>query len=161
MEPVLKLHSPGYVNMTGRISLQTAARTIAGSSGFIGIESGFGHIANATNVFGIIITGKLRKHPEYVPYSGRFRKGIGCNLVRLYGLPAARVPFRLVRSVTERFLSGTPMSAAECDRLCLIHQIARMRRNPGVILEELLREPLDRLRAEWEFFLRKRTRRTL
>ena len=155
MEPVLDIDSPRFVNLTGQIQLQTAARIIADAACFIGVESGFGHIANAVGVFGIIITGKLRRHPEYVTYSGRYGHGIDCNLVRLYDLPAARVPFELVRNAAARFLSGAPMSAAECDRLCLIHQIRSMRRNPGVAVAELLRKPFDRFNAEMEFFRRK------
>ena len=159
MEPVLAIDAPGFVDMTGRISLQTAARIIADSAGFIGVESGFGHFANATGVFGIIITGKLRHYPDYVPYSGRFGNGIGCNLIRLYDLPASRVPFTLVREAVSRLIANSPMSAAECDRLCLIHQIKTMQHNPGVLLAELLRKPFDRVCTEWEFFRRKHAKR--
>ncbi len=159
MEPVLSIHTPGFLDMTGQISLQTAARIISGATGFVGVDSGFGHIANATGVFGIIVTGKLRNHPEYIPYSGRYAAGIGCNLVRLYDLPAARVPFPLVREAASRLLAGSPMSGADCDRFCLIHQIKSMRRNPGVRLAELLRKPFDRMKTEWEFFRRKQAGR--
>ena len=160
MEPILSIDSPGYVDRTGEISLQAAARIIADSAGFIGVESGFGHIANATGVFSIIITGKLRNYPDYVTYSGRYGSGIECNLIRFYDLPASRVPFRLARDVVARFLAGNPMSGAECDRFCLVRQIKTMRRNPGVILAELLRKPFDRVSVEWEFFRRKHARRS-
>ena len=146
MEPVLQLNHPLYVDQTGRISLQTAARIIAGAEVFVGVESGFGHIANATGVFGIIITGKLRKYPDYVTYSGRFRRGERCNLVRFYDQASHRVPAALVREVTGRFLAGDPMSGAECDRFCLVEQIKRLRRNPGVRCAELILEPLCRLK---------------
>lgn len=146
MEPVLRLKHPLYVDQTGRISLQTAARIIAGAKVFVGVESGFGHIANATGVFGIIITGKLRKYPDYVTYSGRFRRGEGCNLVRFYDLASHRVPPELVREVAGRFLAGNPMSGAECDRYCLVEQIRRLRRNPGVRISELVFEPYSRLK---------------
>ncbi len=146
MEPVLRLNHPLYVDQTGRISLQTAARIIAGANGFVGVESGFGHIANATGVFGIIITGKLRQYPDYVTYSGRFRRGEGCNLVRFYDLPAYRVPLTLVREAAARFLAGNPMSGAECDRYCLVEQIKRLRHNPGVRCAELILGPCLRLK---------------
>ena len=146
MEPVLQLKHPLYVDRTGRISLQTAARIIAGAKGFVGVESGFGHIANATGVFGIIITGKLRKYPDYVTYSGRFRRGEGCNLVRLYDLPSYRVPPALVREVAARFLAGNPMSAAECGHFCLTEQINALRRNFGVRFTEMFCSPYYRLK---------------
>lgn len=146
MEPVLRLNHPLYVDQTGRISLQTAARIIAGARVFVGVESGFGHIANATGVFGIIITGKLRQYPDYVTYSGRFRRGEACNLVRFYDLPAYRVPLTLVQEAATRFLAGNPMSGAECDRYCLIEQIKRLRRNPGVRCAELVLKPYFRLK---------------
>lgn len=159
MEPVLHCDSPHYSDRTGKIRLQTAARIIAGANLFVGVESGFGHIANATGVFGIIITGKLRHHPDYNHYSGRFRDGSGCNLVRFYDQPAYRLPFPVVRQVAERFLSGNPMSASECDRFCLIEQLKAMRRNPGVMLGEFFCEPFTRLKNELAISRRKRETR--
>ena len=159
MEPMLESDSPYYVNLTGRQSLQRMARVIAGARLFVGVESGFGHIANATGVFGIILTGKLRSYPEYVTYSGRFRAGEKCNLVRFYGLPAGRLPYPVVEQVVERFLNGTPMSFAECDHFCLTGQIKLMRRNPGIVCAEWFRRPFDRIRNEWEISRRKRKAR--
>ena len=146
MEPVLQLRHPLFIDLSGRMRLQVAARVIAGAKGFVGVESGFGHIANATGVFGIIITGKLRKYPDYVTYSGRFRRGEGCNLVRLYDLPSYRVPPALVREVAARFLAGNPMSAAECGHFCLTEQINALRRNFGVRFTEMFCSPYYRLK---------------
>ena len=146
MEPVLQLRHPLFIDLSGRMRLQVAARVIAGAKGFVGVESGFGHIANATGVFGIIITGRLRHWPEYNHYSGRYLRGEGCNLVRLYDQPAYRVPSALVREVAARFLAGNPMSAAECGHFCLTEQINALRRNFGVRFTEMFCSPYYRLK---------------
>lgn len=146
MEPVLQLRHPLFIDLSGRMRLQVAARVIAGAKGFVGVESGFGHIANATGVFGIIITGRLRHLPEYNHYSGRYLRGEGCNLVRLYDQPAYRVPPALVREVAARFLAGNPMSAAECGHFCLTEQINALRRNFGVRFTEMFCSPYYRLK---------------
>lgn len=146
MEPVLQLRHPLFIDLSGRMRLQVAARVIAGAKGFVGVESGFGHIANATGVFGIIITGRLRHLPEYNHYSGRYLRGEGCNLVRLYDQPAYRVPPALVREVAARFLAGDPMSAAECGHFCLTEQINVLRRNFGVRFTEMFCSPYYRLK---------------
>lgn len=146
MEPVLQLRHPLFIDLSGRMRLQVAARVIAGAKGFVGVESGFGHIANATGVFGIIITGRLRHFPEYNHYSGRYLRGEGCNLVRLYDQPAYRVPPALVREVAARFLAGNPMSAAECGHFCLTEQINALRRNFGVRFTEMFCSPYYRLK---------------
>ena len=145
MEPVLQLRHPLFIDLSGRMRLQVAARVIAGAKGFVGVESGFGHIANATGVFGSIITGRLRHLPEYNHYSGRYLRGEGCNLVRLYDQPAYRVPPALVREVAARFLAGNPMSAAECGHFCLTEQINALRRNFGVRFTEMFCPPYYRL----------------
>ncbi len=146
MEPMLRSNSPLYINHTGMRRLLEVARIIAAARAFVGVESGFGHFANAAGTFGVIITGKLRQYPEYNSYPGRYGRGEGCNLVRFYNQPAYRLPFAPVHEVAARFLSGDPMSYAECDRFCLVEQIKRLQRNPGIHAAEFFLEPFARLK---------------
>ncbi len=145
LHPLLKLEHPFLIDKTGKADLQTAARIIANAGVFVGIESGFGHIANATGVFGIILTGKLRHYPEYVTYSGRYRKGESCNLVRYYDIPANSLPLFPAQEAVRRFLAGNPMTAAECRAFCLTEQIKTLHRLPEYRFRKLLLYPFERL----------------
>ncbi len=145
LHPVLKTEHPLLIDKTGKADLQTAARIIANAGVFVGVESGFGHIANATGVFGIILTGKLRHYPEYVTYSGRYRKGESCNLVRYYDIPANSLPLFPAQEAVRRFLEGNPMTAAECRVFCLTEQIKTLHRRPEYRLRKLLLYPFERL----------------
>ena len=140
---VLDLDHELYLDRTGVIDLQVAAKIIAAAQLFVGVESGFGHVANAVGASAIIICGKLDGCPYYNLYSGRFRRGEGVNLVRFYDVYAAALPFDVVRTVVRRWIDGSPMSAAECEIFCLKEQIERLHRNP---LVRLTRSIADRIR---------------
>ena len=132
VQPVLRLKHPLYQDRTGVMDLQLAAGIIAGSRLFVGVESGFGHIANATGAAAVIIGGKLDGCPYYNYYCGRFRRGEGIDLVRFYDVYSSAVPCEVVQTVLRRFIDGDPMSSAECERFCLLEQIERLHRTPAI-----------------------------
>ena len=66
IHPLLKLDHPCYIDKTGKMDLQIVAKIIKESQILVGVESGFGHIANAVGIFSIIITGKLPGCPDYM-----------------------------------------------------------------------------------------------
>ena len=132
IHPVLRSDDPLYIDRTGIIDLQLAAKIIAAAHVFVGVESGFGHVANATGTFAVIIGGKLGGCPWYNHYCGRFRRGEGVNLVRFYDVYASKLPLDVVKTCLRRCIDGAPMSAAECETFCLTEQLRRLYRNPFV-----------------------------
>ena len=144
-QPMLDPSGPAYLDRTGKLDLQTAAKLIAGAQCFVGVESGFGHIANAVGTFAIIVTGKLRQHPDYVTYSGRFRRGENCNLVRFYDTASEELPLAVVREAVRRWLAGEPMSGTECRIFCLTEQVKQLRGKRLFRLEQAVKAPFVRL----------------
>ena len=129
---VLNLEHPLYIDRTGAMDLQLAAGIIASAQLLVAVDSCFGHVANATGTFAIIIGGKLGGCPYYDCYCGRFRRGERVNLVRFYDVYAPELPLYVVQAVVRRWIAGAPMSAAECETFCLMEQIKRLHRNPFV-----------------------------
>lgn len=126
-EPIVRLNDPMYVPLTDCRNLQTLARVVRNARLFFGVESGFGHVANAVGTFMFIVQGASERAPRYDYYSGRARAGIDCNAVRWYAGHADRVPCEWVENAMERFLSGRPMSGTECELDCLRRQILAQR----------------------------------
>ena len=149
--PCLRLNHPNYIDKTGRMDLQYAAKLIAEAGLLIGVESGFGHIANACGAFSIIITGRLHQYPDYVTYSGRYRRGEGCNLVRFYDVASEFLPLAVAQEVLRRYLAGTPMHNDECMMYCMKEQILRSHAAPAYRLKEMFLYPFRRLRKTIAF----------
>ena len=73
---------PGIIDWTGRRSIQQIARIIENASLFVGIDSVFGHVANATRTRSLILLGKYRNFPAYFPYSGDFARSSAFRILR-------------------------------------------------------------------------------
>ena len=67
--------SPRYHNLTSKYNLQQIAHIIQRATLFIGVESGFGHFANALGTNSIIMIGYYQQYKNYQVYSGRFAQG--------------------------------------------------------------------------------------
>lgn len=102
--PVINLQSPHFRSMCGRASLGAYATLIANAALFVGVDSGFAHVANALQVRGVIVLGAYRNFPNYFPYSGFYAEPLNCALVRAHLRPASAVPVGVVIAATERFL---------------------------------------------------------
>lgn len=65
-----------YIDYTGKKSLQAIANMILNASLFIGLDSGFSHMANALNVDGLILLGQYTINGtiiyKYNPFSGNY-----------------------------------------------------------------------------------------
>lgn len=74
MEPVIKSKSRFYINKTDVRDLQEVAHIVNNSFFFIGIDSGFAHVANALQKDGVCLVGKIRGIFYYhTPFTGKFQ----------------------------------------------------------------------------------------
>lgn len=90
-ESIIDSDSPHFHPMCGNRSLGFYVSLIAAASLFVGVDSGFAHIAGAVRVKGVIILGSYRVFTSYIPYSGYYADPTNCTLVTADGLPASEV----------------------------------------------------------------------
>lgn len=64
--------SSHYIDFCGRKSLQQIAKIIQAARLFIGIDSGFAHVACAVKTPSVILLGRYAHYDSYMPYSGTF-----------------------------------------------------------------------------------------
>ena len=81
LEQVIQNTNPKYHNCTTVHDLQIAAAIIKGACCFIGIDSGFAHIANCMDVYGILIFGKYKNFGYPQVYSGRYADGTNASVI--------------------------------------------------------------------------------
>jgi heptosyltransferase-3 len=70
----IQTHHDRYVDCTGKRNLDLIASLLYHSKFFIGIDSGFAHLANAMRKDGTIILGDLNQFKNYMPYSGKYQE---------------------------------------------------------------------------------------
>lgn len=75
LQSVLSNSSPRFHNLTSKYNLQQVAYIIKRARLFIGVESGFGHFANALGTNSVILFGYYQQYKNYQVYSGRFAEG--------------------------------------------------------------------------------------
>ena len=107
--PVLSASSDMYRSLCGQTSWLELAEVIRRSSAFVGIDSGPAHFANAVGTPGVVLLGKYRSFSRYMPFTGRYAEGVGCELVYADG-PASTISVRSVYDALLRILAGTPCS---------------------------------------------------
>ena len=81
----IKIETIGYVNYTKQRPLKEIVNLISYSKLFIGIDSGFAHMANAMKKEAVIILGELNKFSSYLPYSGKYQEASGNNIFQFNG----------------------------------------------------------------------------
>ena len=82
---VIESNSVRYHNYTSKLDLQEIAHLIDTSVLFIGVESGFAHIANALSKNSIILIGYFQRFKNYMVYSGDFARGKNVGLLYYQG----------------------------------------------------------------------------
>ena len=157
-EPVLHLDHPLYFPLCGNPDLHYSAKIIRHAAALVGVESGMLHIANAFDIPGFVLTGKLRDVPWYNHYCGNYRSGNAVNLLRLYDRHPLELPLEPVAYALERFLDGNPMSRTECDLFCLKYQLDMLHGKWYVRLAEMLAKPFLLLHERQNFHKRARRR---
>ncbi len=86
LKSVIGSGSNRYHNVTAKLDLQEIAHLIDSSVLFIGVESGFAHLANALSKNSIVLIGYFQKFKNYMVYSGGFSRGENARLLYYQGL---------------------------------------------------------------------------
>lgn len=73
--PVIKCNSSKYIDCTNVNKLQDVFYIISEATLFIGVDSGFAHVANALDIPGVLIFGKYKNFYKPMPYSGNYKHG--------------------------------------------------------------------------------------
>ena len=105
----ITLNHPRSINLCGKLSLLQTAEVIRGADLFIGIDSGPAHMANAMNTEAIILMGQLFDFVDYLPYSGRYKRGEGITVLNDFGHPCADLPYAWVQEATQRQLGQSKL----------------------------------------------------
>ncbi len=103
--PTVTETDPRFVSLCGQLSLLETAEVIRNARLFIGIDSGPAHMANAMNTEGIILLGQLFDFVDYLPYSGRYKRGEGVTILNDFGHPCAELPYAWVQNAAQQRLS--------------------------------------------------------
>lgn len=96
-------------SLCGQLSILQSAEVIRRCVLFLGIDSGPGHLANATGAYGLIVLGHYRNFRRYVPYSGDYANGIRSELIYHDG-PLAEMPVQRITEAIDRRLSAVVAS---------------------------------------------------
>ncbi len=105
LTPEIETVNPRIINLCGKLSLLETAEVIRRSTLFIGIDSGPAHFANALDIYGVILLGKLADFDNYMPYSGRYQSGDNATIVRQQGKPCSELPYESVWEAVQIRLS--------------------------------------------------------
>ncbi len=82
MTPIVKSGSERFITMGGLTNLHLIYQIIKRADLFIGVDSSFMHMANASGTQAVCIIGKYGLFSHHCPYSGRFWRGEGVTFVR-------------------------------------------------------------------------------
>lgn len=107
LQPIVKEEHPRFRSLCGQLTLLETAEVIGRAHLFIGIDSGPAHMANAQGTNGIILLGQLFNFVDYLPYSGRYKRGEGVTILNQYGHPCADLPYTWVQDAAHQRL-GQP-----------------------------------------------------
>lgn len=81
LEPVVKSKNLKYHDCSDIHDLQQIAAIVKGASCFIGIDSGFAHLANCLDIYGILIFGKYKTFDYPQVYSGKYKDGTNATIL--------------------------------------------------------------------------------
>lgn len=105
LNPVVQNDHNQFINLCGKLSILETAEVIRNAQLFVGIDSGPAHFANATGVEGVILLGKLFDFVDYLPYSGRYKRGEGVSILNRIGYPCSDLPYEWVQQAVESHLT--------------------------------------------------------
>ncbi|WP_461097547.1 glycosyltransferase family 9 protein [Spirosoma luteolum] len=110
LQSMVTVQDSRFINLCGQLSLLETATVIGSARLFIGIDSGPAHMANATGREGVILLGQLFDFVDYLPYSGRYKRGEGVTILNNFGHPCAELPYDWVQHAVQKHLDQ-PLAA--------------------------------------------------
>ncbi len=116
LRPLLSPLFPGLVDACGKLSLVELGDLIRRSSGFVGIDSGPAHFANAFARPSIILLGHFYAFARYMPYTGFFSEHSARMLIHWDG-PVAAIPASRVIQAADAVFSPVLARRNEALRL--------------------------------------------
>jgi heptosyltransferase III len=88
-----------YESKCGKRSLEEISKIIAGADLYIGVDSGFAHIANTFNLNSIILLGNYKNFNSYLPFDGYFRENAE-NVLFRYNQALNLLEFQTLKECT-------------------------------------------------------------
>jgi len=108
LEPAIAIGKPEVINLCGRLTIMELAEVIRHAAGFIGVDSGPAHLANAFARPSIILMGRFHTFDRYQPFTGYFAEHAGEILIQWNG-PAGEIPVERVLEKFHRLPQGKPV----------------------------------------------------
>lgn len=91
------------IDLTGRLSLPGTCAVVAGARGFVGIDSGPAHVANAAGVPGVVLLARYGRFQKRMPFTGGYADGTVGTVVQYDG-PIDQLPVDLAwNAIRQRF----------------------------------------------------------
>jgi heptosyltransferase III len=107
LNSIVSVEHPQLRSLCGKLSLLETAEVIGRSRLFIGNDSGPAHMANAMGANAILLFGKFLDFVDYLPYSGRYKRGEGVRILNRLGHPCAELPYKWVQGAVRQELDRT------------------------------------------------------
>lgn len=102
--------SPRVLNFCGRSTPIQLAELIRRASGFIGIDSGPAHLANAFQRPSVILMGRYMTYDRYMPFNGYLQQHVEDMLICWNG-PVSEIPVDEVMSRARKVFSAVGINA--------------------------------------------------
>ncbi len=106
MERIVTISDNYYHDYTDIRDLQKIAYIIKNCSCFIGIDSGFAHIANCFEKYSILLFGKYLRFSNYNIYSGNYKIFNKCTIIYCNNSYTKYIPAIIVCKVFKSFVYG-------------------------------------------------------
>lgn len=104
-EQIIQSKSKLYYNSTDIHNIQQVAKIIKGASCFVGIDSGFAHIANCFAIPAVLIFGIYYHYTDYKIYSGNYAESKSCTILFDHKYGSFHVKVKQVEKAVEKYLS--------------------------------------------------------
>lgn len=109
LRSTLSKHVPGLVDFCGRLSVLQTAALIRRAAGFLGVDSGPAHLANALRRPSVVLFGRYRAFNRYLPYTGFLREHAADMVLQWEG-PIASLPIEEVAARARKVFAANKVA---------------------------------------------------